>query len=88
MTLLCAALQLRQVINCSKSSLSFAVKDLGNLSYFLGIDATVQKNGLLLTQQKYIGDLLLKANMVSCSPTPTPMFNTENLSREEGTLLS
>jgi hypothetical protein len=86
MTLLCAALQLRQVINCSKSSLSFAVKDLGNLSYFLGIEA--QKNGLLLTQQKYIGDLLLKANMVSCSPTPTPMLNTENLSREEGTLLS
>jgi hypothetical protein len=31
-------------------SLSFAIKDLGNLSYFLGIEPTIQKNGLLLTQ--------------------------------------
>jgi hypothetical protein len=66
----------------------FAVKDLGNLSYFLGIEATFQDNGLLLTQHKYIGDLLLKANMVSCNPASTPIANTKKLSREEGTLLS
>jgi hypothetical protein len=68
--------------------LSFAVKDPGNLCYFLGIEATIQKNGLLLIQQKYIGDLLLKANMVSYNPAATPMANTKKLSREEGTLLS
>jgi hypothetical protein len=66
----------------------FVVKDLGNLSYFLGIEATFQDNGLLLTQHKYIGDLLLKANMMSCNPASTPIANTKKLSREEGTLLS
>jgi hypothetical protein len=69
-------------------SLSFPVKDLGTLSYFLGIDATPQKDGLLLTQQKYIGDLLIKASMVSCNPASTPMTSTEKLSKEEGTPLS
>jgi hypothetical protein len=69
-------------------SLSFVVKDLGTLSYFLGIEATPQKDGLLLTQQKYIGDLLIKASTVGCNPTSTPMTSTEKLSKEEGTPLS
>ena len=33
---------------------SFALKDLGVLNYFLGIEATWHNNGLLLSQSKYI----------------------------------
>jgi hypothetical protein len=40
----------------------FAVKDLSNLSYFLGIEVHHTSNGLLLTQHKYITDLLLRMN--------------------------
>ena len=42
---------------------SFALKDLGVLSYFLGIETTWCNNGLLLSQTKYIHELLQKANM-------------------------
>jgi hypothetical protein len=36
----------------------FALKDLGELNYFLGIEVTKIKDGLLLTQEKYASDLL------------------------------
>lgn len=32
----------------------FAIKDLGVLHYFLGIEVTTHKNGLLPTQKKYV----------------------------------
>lgn len=37
---------------------SFSLKDLGQLSYFLGIEVTYNSAGLFLSQQKYIIDLL------------------------------
>lgn len=36
----------------------FAVKDLGPLSYFLGIQVSHTSKGLFLSQKKYISDLL------------------------------
>ncbi|KAF7838239.1 Retrovirus-related Pol polyprotein from transposon TNT 1-94 [Senna tora] len=46
----------------------FSLKDLGSLHYFLGIQATaLVDGGLLLTQTKYVKDLLLKAEMAGSS---------------------
>lgn len=67
-------------LNIFITSLSnrFSIKDLGGLSYFLGIEATYTPKGLLLTQRRYIADLLHKNNMTGCKPVPTPMCpNTE-----------
>lgn len=50
----------------------FALKDLGQLHYFLGIEAQSTESGLFLTQRKYITDLLTKANMLSAKGTSTP----------------
>lgn len=50
----------------------FRMKDLGKLSYFLGIQAQYHANGLFLSQQKYAEDLLIIAAMKDCSPMPTP----------------
>lgn len=50
----------------------FMLKDLGSLEYFLGMEATKTTDGLLLTQQKYITDLLQKANMSECRGISTP----------------
>lgn len=41
----------------------FAVRDLGTLSYFLGIAATWTKEGLFLSQHKYVTDFLRRAQM-------------------------
>lgn len=41
----------------------FALKDLGSLSYFLGIEASRSSAGIHLTQEKYVNDILQKFNM-------------------------
>lgn len=67
---------------------AFAVKDLGTLTYFLGVEVTPTRDGLALTQSKYAADLLHRVNMHACKPTPTPMSSTERLSKESGTPLN
>ncbi|XP_025702922.1 uncharacterized mitochondrial protein AtMg00810-like [Arachis hypogaea] len=58
----------------------FALKDLGDLHYFLGIQVTKTKDGgLVLTQQKYIGELLTKVDMVGCAACHTPLPSTTNI---------
>ena len=36
----------------------FSIKNLGTLSYFLGIEVLTSPSGVLLTQRRYISDLL------------------------------
>ncbi|CAN6704145.1 unnamed protein product [Malus baccata var. baccata] len=50
----------------------FAIKDLGTLKYFLGIEMATSSKGLFLNQRKYILDLLKDADMVDCKPGRTP----------------
>ncbi|KAF7841251.1 Retrovirus-related Pol polyprotein from transposon TNT 1-94 [Senna tora] len=63
----------------------FSLRDLGELHYFLGVQVQKHENGsLLLTQSKYIADLLIKANMSNCKPTNTPMVAGLKLSKSGG----
>ncbi|CAL9023794.1 unnamed protein product, partial [Prunus brigantina] len=51
----------------------FDLKDLGPLTFFLGLQISSKSNGdLFISQQKYAKDLLVKAGMESCRPCPTP----------------
>ncbi|KAG8499199.1 hypothetical protein CXB51_005660 [Gossypium anomalum] len=59
---------------------SFSLKDLGKLSYFLGIDVTHIASGLFLNQHKYIQDLLQRSHMEQSKGTPTPMISSCMLS--------
>lgn len=56
----------------SQLGLHFKMKDLGKLTYFLGIEVQRNNHGLFLSQAKYITDLLLKTDMVGCKPIGSP----------------
>lgn len=49
----------------------FSLKDLGDLSYFLGVEVMHHPKGLFLSQKKYIHDILYKANMEDANSSPT-----------------
>ena len=42
----------------------FSLKDMGQLNFFLGMEIISTKYWLLLSQHKYIWDLLSKTNMI------------------------
>ena len=62
-------------INILKNSLrrKFAIKDLGPLKYFLGIEMATSHKGLFLNQRKYVLDLLKDADMWDCKPASSPL---------------
>ena len=63
---------------------SFALKDLGALHYFLGIEVYRDQSGLFLTQSKYVSDLLAKHHMTTCKPCSTPASPSVQLSATIG----
>ena len=65
---------------------SFVVKDLGKLSYFLGIEVTDTDSGIALTEAKYAADLC-RTNMHNCKDIATLMSSSEKLSRSTGVAL-
>lgn len=50
----------------------FAIKGLGNLSYYPIIEVTTRKSRLLLSDRKYADDLLHRVNTQNCKPSLTP----------------
>ena len=65
----------------------FAIKDLGDLHYFLGIQVKKSHGALVLTQERYATSLLEKVGMQMCKPISSPLSPTEKLSVCEGELL-
>ena len=63
----------------------FAMKDLGPLSYFLGIAVTRHAGGLFLSQSTYASDIIARAGMASCKPSATPVDTKQKLSTSAGT---
>jgi histone deacetylase 1/2 len=51
----------------------FALKDLGDLHYFLGIEVKRDKEGLLLSQEKYAQEILTWVGMTKCKASSTPL---------------
>jgi hypothetical protein len=82
------------IITCSQPSAidallksltaDFAVKDLGNLNFFLGVEVIPNSQGVLLSQQRYILDLLTRTKMVDAKPVTTPMASSTSLSAFDG----
>jgi hypothetical protein len=51
----------------------FSLKDLGSLTYFLGVEIQSHLHGLVLSQHRYIQDLLHRTNMSNSRPVATPL---------------
>ncbi|XP_021849191.1 uncharacterized mitochondrial protein AtMg00810-like [Spinacia oleracea] len=69
-------------------STEFAMKDLGDLHYFLGVQAIRTSKCLFLCQKKYVHDLLLKFHLHTAKPVRTPLPSRTTLSITDGDLLS
>ncbi|KAK1651002.1 hypothetical protein QYE76_068807 [Lolium multiflorum] len=65
----------------------FAVKDLGPLHYFLGLEVDHRAQGLSITQHKYAVDLMRRAGMLKCKAAHTPMASTTKLFSSDSALL-
>ncbi|XP_071703911.1 uncharacterized mitochondrial protein AtMg00810-like [Rutidosis leptorrhynchoides] len=62
-------------------------KDLGYLSYFLGLEVAYTNSGLFLSQTKYAHDILVRAGLVDSKPAATPLATTKRFT-SHGTLLN
>ncbi|XP_047306227.1 uncharacterized mitochondrial protein AtMg00810-like [Impatiens glandulifera] len=67
---------------------NFPLKDLGQLHYFLGVEASRSSDGLFLSQSQYIQDLLIRADMQYSKPLNSPVSTSSSLSRYDGDSLS
>ena len=54
-------------------SQEFAMKDLGHVHHFLGIEISQTQSGLHLSQSHYALTILERADMVDCKPMSTPL---------------
>ncbi|XP_068319338.1 uncharacterized mitochondrial protein AtMg00810-like [Pyrus communis] len=67
----------------------FDLKDMGKLTYFLGLQIQYNAYGsLFVNQSKYTKELLKKADMEQCKPTSTPFKPHSQLLTTKGTPLS
>ncbi|KAL5563180.1 hypothetical protein UlMin_032927 [Ulmus minor] len=64
-----------------------ALKDMGSLRHFLGIEVRRDEGGMYLTQTRYIEELLKKTEMVNTKPCLTPVVIGKPLTAEDRELL-
>ena len=60
----------------------FAMKDLGELHHFLGMEVQRCGDGLFLSQRQYMIDILNRSGMADCKPVSTPVDCNPKLSAD------
>jgi len=63
------------------------IKNLGHLTYFLGLEIAHNSVSLHLSQRKYTLDLLQETSMLDSASVVTPMTHTSHLSPDQGSPL-
>ncbi|KAL9811798.1 putative RNA-directed DNA polymerase [Arabidopsis thaliana] len=68
----------------TKLKTEFPMSDMGRLSFFLGISATFDHNGVFLSQEKYAKDIIARGEMQNCKPSLTPVDLASKLEESVG----
>jgi hypothetical protein len=55
------------------------MKNLGGLKYFLGIEVAQSREGIFLSQRKYVLDVLTEVEMLECKPADIPIVQNHRL---------
>lgn len=76
-------------INSLKAMLSevFHMKDLGDVTYFLGLEISRSESGFFVSQRKYTTDLLNDYNLLNTTPLKLPIDLHLKLTPDKGTPL-
>ena len=61
----------------------FKLKDLCELKFLLGIEVLRSSEGVILTQRKYILELIVDANLTGAKPASTPLESNLRLNSVE-----
>nr|GEW89587.1 hypothetical protein [Tanacetum cinerariifolium] len=67
---------------------AFALKNFGPLNYLLGSEIIPHVSGILLSQKKYILELLQSAGRSNCNLISSPMVTSSSLSLDDSTAFS
>ena len=62
----------------------FQTKDLKKLKYFLGIKIAQYNSSVIMSQRKYVLDILEETDTLDCKPIDTPMDLNVKLVPEQG----
>ena len=65
-------------------SQQFEMKNLGTLTYFLGIEVSSTSNGYYLSQTKYASDLLSRTRLTNNNTIDTPLENNVRFDTTSG----
>lgn len=66
----------------TRINFEFVIKDLGRLSYFLGLEVSFTLDGLILSQTKYAQEILACAQLLESKPVRTPLAPIEQSVRD------
>ena len=51
----------------------FEMTDIGEMSYFLGVEVEQREEGIFMSQKKYAQEILSRFRMKDCKPMSTPI---------------
>ena len=58
---------------------------IGEMKFFLGLQIAQNKDGIFISQTKYLKDLLKRFGLEICKPIGTPMITSHKLSSKDET---
>lgn len=64
--------------------ITFTIKDLGKVKFFLGLELFHDSTGLRVHQHKYILDIFYSAGLTSCRLAKIPIPTNVHLIRKQG----